>query len=378
MPFNILLLEDDPGQLAAYRQALEDDGLQGRYNLLHANNTEDANNLINNHEINAAILDLKVPTSASGDAVIMSGVEYLKSILSGKQFPVAVVSANITSLDDDDPSLPKHLIKMDKQTGVHGNVFSRFESIKELLAVTPLFPEAIQEIQTEFQQAFWKLWGHWEDVNVRFNPSDVENTKIFLKRYVCSYLIEKWMANDLFNKMHHTEFYTYPPVKDRIHTGDIIELDGIYWMVITAPCDLSNGDYPENLTLLKCELINFETYDEIVRPFREESTEKKRNEKIEKVRKFFTQQPPSKHYLPPWRGGGRPANVLFKEIMTTSFSEDRRENLKSKRVATLSYHFLPFLLQRYGSYVSRIGQSDINAEGYIHYLLSVVPVQASS
>ncbi len=120
-------------------------------------------------------------------------------------------------------------------------------------------------------------------MNARFNSSDVENTKIFLKRYVCSYLIEKWMANDLFNKMHHTEFYTYPPVKDRIHTGDIIELEGIYWIVMTAPCDLSNGDYPENLTLLKCELINFEAYNEVVKPFREESTVKKRNAQIDVV-----------------------------------------------------------------------------------------------
>lgn len=377
MVFNILLLEDDENQRNAYAQSLSDDGLESSYNLLHADNVQSAKEIIDENQINAAILDLKVPESSDSEAVVTNGASFLKELISEKQFPVIVISANITSLSDDD-SLPKHLMKMNRKTGVHSRAFEHFEEIKDLLEIAPLLPETLKDISSEFQEAFWKMWGHWNEINARFSTQNSERTKAFLKRYVCSHLFEKWMANDLFSEMHHTEFYTYPPLKDRIHTGDILELDGVHWIVMTAPCNLSNGDYPENLTLLKCQPIEFHAYADITRPFIENLPENKKDKQRNVVKRFFTEPPASKHYLPPWSKNGKPCNVLFKEIKTVSFSESRRNELKSNRVATLSYHFLPYLLQRYGAYVSRIGQSEISTEDYITYLLSVVPQSESS
>lgn len=378
MVFNILLLEDDQDQRNAYAQSLSDDGLESSYNLLHADNVQSAKKIIDENQINAAILDLNVPESPHSEAVFTNGASYLKELISEKQFPVIVISANIASLSDDD-GLPKHLIKMDRQTGVHSHAFKHFEKIKDLLEIAPLLPETLKDISSEFQEAFWKMWGHWNEINARFSTQDFEKTKTFLKRYVCSHLFEKWMANDVFNKMHHTEFYTYPPLKDRIHTGDILELDGVHWIVMTAPCNLSNKDYPENLTLLKCQSIEFDAeYAKITKPFIENLDDTKKDKQRDAVTRFFTAPPASKHYLPPWSKDGKPFYVLFKEIKTVSFSEPCRNDLKSNRVATLSYHFLPYLLQRYGAYVSRIGQSEISTEDYITYLLSVVPQSESN
>jgi CheY-like chemotaxis protein len=376
--FNILVLEDDLDQYAAYEQALEDDGLDTTYTLMHAESLESAKVIIDENLIHAAILDLQIPQTDNATAGISNGLDYLKALLKEKQFPIVVVSANSSSLSNDDVGIPRHLKIEDKRSGVHSDVFGHFESIKSLLEITPLIPETIEDILPEIQSSFWELWGHWTDLNVRFDSQDRNKTKTFLKRYVCSYLIEKWMANDLFKKMHHTEFYTYPPVKDRIHTGDIISYEDDYWIVVTAPCDLSNGDtkYPDNLTILKCEQedVNNDKYKKLVKPFRSSQNDlSAQGCKINDAAKLFTKQEIEFHYLPSWGNSISPVKVMFKQIKTIPFDIESRANIKDRRVASLSYHFLPYLLQRYGSYVSRIGQADISGEDYIHYLLSVVP-----
>lgn len=384
MAYNILLLEDDQNQLTAYQQALSDDGLDSSYNLLHAADIQAAQKLIQGNIVNAAILDLKVPEDEKSEASISTGSTYLEMLLEEKQFPIIVVSANITSLSDDSDKLPKHLVKMNRETGVHSNAFQHFETIKDLLDISPFFPETLKDINSEFQEAFWEMWGNWQQINSRFDVQNPERTKTFLKRYVSSYLIEKWTANELFSKLHHSEFYTYPLTKDRIHTGDIIHKDDRYWIVITAPCDLSNSDgkYPDNLTLLKCspEDISESKYQKIVKPFRGDANDTAAQQsKIKAATELFTKQKDGGHYLPPWTRDGKPFIVEFKQINTLPFNTlEAREAIKSNRVASLSSHFMPYLLQRYGAYVSRIGQSDISAEDYIHYLLSVVPDSESS
>ena len=141
MVYNILLLEDDQGQFDAYQQALSDDGLDSSYNLLHAKNRQEAKNLIQNNTVNAAVLDLKVPEDESSEASVSTGTKYLEELLEEKQFPIIVVSANITSLSDDSDKLPKHLVKMNRETGVHSNAFQHFETIKDLLDISPLLPK---------------------------------------------------------------------------------------------------------------------------------------------------------------------------------------------------------------------------------------------
>ena len=383
MTFNILVLEDSQSQFTAYGQALEDDGLLDKYKLIHAMNIESAKRLIEKNQIHAGIVDLSVPKSENNETSPNNGIDYLKSLLSEKQFPIAVVSANLSSLPSDDSSIPKHLETFDKKTDVHSKVFEYFETIRGLLEVTPIIPKAIKEIQSEFQDSFWELWGNWTELHTRFKPDDIDQTKTFLKRYVCSYLIEKWMADDLFNKMHHTEFYTYPPVKDRIHTGDILDLEDGCWIVMTAPCDLSNGadKYPDNLTVLQCkeEDISSNSYQKIVKPFRDsQSNQLAKDSKTKKAAELFTKQEDGCHYLPPWKTEGKPVKIIFKQIKTISFSPELRDGIKAKRVISLSAHFLPYLLQKYGSYVSRIGQADISAEDYISYLLSIVPDEINS
>lgn len=401
MPLNILILEDDINQFNSYIDARDDNDIFECYNLLHATNVACAKEIISKNMIHAAILDLSIPKSSGEQDSKDNGVIYLKDLLAEKQFPIVVVSANITFLPDHDPDYPKHMKKMLKTPLVYSKVFEHFNDLNDLLKITPTIFITIKEIQDEFKNAFWDLWGNWEEFNARFSHTDPDLTKVFFKRYVCSYLFEKWMVDDLFNKMHHSEFYAQNSFKERIHTGDILKLEcdtlnkknetnegknntnksesGIInkkyenWIVMTAPCNLSNKNYPKNLTLLKCEYIDLKTYSKVLNPPWEEVDDKQKSIKKNTINEYFTNPPLYSHYLPPWNKNERPVNVLFKEIKTVPFEKNDRDALKLKRVATLSYHFLPYLLQRYGSYVSRIGQSEIYIEDYIQYLSLLAP-----
>lgn len=369
MEFKILVVEDNDVQFKSYKQALEDDGLNQTYILLRASNKKDANGIIAKNEINGAIIDLGIPIESGSDADKTHGLSLLKELCHEKQFPIVVVSANATSLDRNEDYIPRHMKILNKRPTVYTDVFTYFESIKPLLHIAPLFAKTLKSIKEDIQTKFLDVWGNWEKNSTEFRHKEEQKqaTELFLKRYVCNYLIEKWMADDTFKTVYYTEFYNHTPVKSEIYTGDIVRLEGELWIVMTAPCDLSNDKYPTNLTLLKCEEDKSTEKENLLNKWKSEKITPK---DLEQVKRWFTAQPPSKHYLPPLSKGGKHLNVLFKEIKTMESSEENRNKLKEERVVSISYHILPYILQRYGAYVSRIGQAEVNIEDYIYCLLS--------
>ena len=72
--------------------------------------------------------------------------------------------------------------------------------------------------------------------------------------------------------------------------------------------------------------------------------------------------PVSQHFLPPLPGESAPVQVRFSSVRTIPLAE-LNESL-SQRVATVSPPFLSNLIQRFGSFVSRTGQPDINVEDF--------------
>ena len=367
-------MEDDEDQYSAYKQALDDDELQDKYVLIWVKNSQKAVDALGKGDVHAAIMDLKIPEDDGADSNAEIGIRLLKNVLKHESTPAIVVSANIGELDAEDEELPKYLEKFPREAGVHSRVFEHFETIHEILDIVPQFNSAKLDIAVEMNQAFGELWGNWTDLNVRFHNKDRNN--IVLKRHVGSYLTDKWLADDVFGELHFTEFYSRPKKNENIHTGDILRVEEKIMIVVTAPCDLSNDDFPEEITLLECVPIEYsdKKFKEIAKTFRnDEATSKQKEGQLKTLANQFTNPGVSKHIIPPWNDDVNPHSIMFKKIKTLPFNGECRTALKEKRVATLSNHFMPNVLQRYGAYISRLGQPEVHAQDYLDYIITKIP-----
>lgn len=155
---------------------------------------------------------------------------------------------------------------------------------------------------------------------------------------------------------HPDEFYIVPPLyADRFDTGDILELEGQVHIVLTPRCNMANSP-PSHLMLAVCNLL----------PKWEEWREQLKGgaSKQERARKDLQSHATqghgiATHFLPPLDGSG-PWLVDFKEIRAVDLG--KLHELRTCRLASVAPSFVPNLVQRYSSYLGRIGQPEISTE----------------
>jgi hypothetical protein len=158
-------------------------------------------------------------------------------------------------------------------------------------------------------------------------------------------------------KWHPFENYIRPALQEaRSHTGDIFQLDGMLWVVLTPQCDMATKK-TKSVLLACCESNpKVETWKEAIAGLKSDSAKQKRSAE-EFLGKLINQAQPGSHFLPPLVNG-QPMTVNFKHLRTIDLSE--LEGKLSDRIASISPPFLTNLTQRFGAYVSRVGQPNID------------------
>lgn len=376
MTYKLLVVEDKQDVVSRYIRAIEDAGANEILKVINATNKFEAEQIIDAENIDAVIMDLKIlPDHGDGEADSSYGAELLKDTLSKVIFPVIVVSATPGVLDSDNLKLPSKLLCLKKETDYDTVAIEHLLSLENLLKIIPELKKAREAYNQDFIKTFWDLYTHWD----RFEEKFKNSSRVYqvMKRHITHYLLEKWTAEDDGGALHHSEFYTHHPYRKKIHTGDIVEYAEKKWIVVTAPCDLANNDEPDEITLLECTPIEYahEEHTSVVRPFTANSpNDKKQAVAKKRLGEFFTKPGISKHYLPSWSMGSSPHNINFKKIKTIPYAD--AEQLTT--ITTLNTHFMPYVMQRYGSYVSRLGQPEVNVEDYLAYLITKIPKESST
>ena len=141
---------------------------------------------------------------------------------------------------------------------------------------------------------------------------------------------------------------------ERTHTGDLFNLDEDIWIVLSPQCDMANANVP-NVILAKCTKGNADWATHI-----EHLKATPDREKSRKVIKKFVDQdiPKSKHFLPPLPGENEPILVDFSVVLTKPLNE--LNEILDHRLGSVSTPFLSNLIQRFGAFVSRTGQPNID------------------
>ena len=201
-----------------------------------------------------------------------------------------------------------------------------------------------------FNQSIWQRWEtRWA------REQDKEMITDVIARQTASHIADS-LAQGSSNH-HPDEFYVVPALyANRIDTGDLFNLDGQIHVVLTPRCNMANKP-PSHLMLAVCSSMPewAQWKDQFL------NGNAKQKEKTGKdLRSHATQgHGIATHFLPPLDEKG-PWLVEFQEVRTIQ-SEDIPA-LFPKRFASIAPHFIPNLVQRYSSYLGRIGQPDINTD----------------
>lgn len=354
MTFDILLVEDDEDVIRSYKRTAALAKFKGEYTFHVAGDVKRALEMLEEQPVvHAAIIDLSIPwekNDKSGPSV-KAGREVVKSILQTKWLPVIVVSANLEKFELGD--IPAYLKEIKKEDKSDIEIFRYLEKNKTFLEAMPVIQEAMNEIASESKIAFGDLWERWSEISPSFLQNK-KNEKRTLKSFLMNSIIEKWMR-DL--PVHPSLFYTHAIDSGKIFTGDILRAKGKFWVVVTPPCDLAGEGKPARLTLLRCENLSSEDENHVKKAIaRNKVKGQEKNQGV--VKKFLTKPDIARHFIPSWDEKGESYWVSFKNVKT--IKHPNLENIQEMKVASISWRFLPNLMQRFGFYVSRMGQDDID------------------
>lgn len=359
----ILFVEDDEKIIDLMEIAVEKWNAahsdEGRQFILEICKTADnARAALGRTRYDAALFDLRLPGETTGRTTEPLGNELAFYALEQLGIPVAIMSGNPGDLDNRLMQSPTVSLFFKGDKEAYTNAMEWFGGWWEMMAIIAGSRQKIQASSAEiFVKRLWPQWKSFASIQLA-GGGHTSLMDIVTRQYV-SHVAESLGLDGPDNvKWHPFESYVIPSLwSHRAHTGDIFDFDGVLSIVLTPQCDMANGNVA-NVLLAKC-LHGEKEWAQRVENLKNADTEPK----VEKAGKYFRkmvnqQLGASQHFLPPLPGEGEPLMVDFSEVTVLPF--DQVTNQLSNRVASVSAPFLSNLTQRFGAYVSRVGQPNID------------------
>ncbi|MEQ1550845.1 hypothetical protein [Sphingorhabdus sp.] len=366
MTKHILFVEDEKTQLDMFDTAVRDWNAKNEdtgklFSFDVAATVEQAFLALSRLRCDAALFDLRVKSEKEGGKSEPRGNDLAKLALKGRGVPVAIISANIGELDDEVRSAGAVEI-FDKNDPIddHGNYYDRaiawLGAQWDMMDVLGL---ARTEMDASAADVFLlRLWPRWKMFAELDTGDRNQLVKIVTRQYV-GHLADLLGLDDPENvSWHPFENYMSPALMShRAHTGDIFKFDGDLWVVLTPQCDMATQKV-DNAILAKC-ILGIADWKPMIDMLAAKETDKA----VEKSSRFLSRYvnqnvEPSKHFLPALPGETEPLMVHFSSLKTMPLT-DLNAALEH-RVTSIATPFLSNIVQRFGAYMSRTGQPNID------------------
>lgn len=353
----ILIIEDDEDTIASWQRDINDfnEANEGhlKYEPHFATSRQSALKALKQLHINCAVIDLRLPLSETdtNPPTNDSGNDILQKLLVDIGVPAIVYSGHIAEVSD----LVKNsnIKTMTKKGNGAAEILNIFASQKDLISAMHITKTKIaQESAKIFNDSIWNRWEKsWQAM------SDKNVLAGMISRQIASHVSDRLSLPPANH--HPDEFYIIPPLfKDRLDTGDLIEIGEEVYVVVTPRCNMANSPFPKHFILAHCRKMDA-AWTELKTGFNDTAA-KGRERATKKLRDYAVQNhSTSSHFIPPCEEKG-PWLVDFAE--THGISSTEIPTLISKRFASISTHFIPNLIQRYAAYLGRIGQPDLDWE----------------
>ena len=338
----LLIVEDDQTQVALWTETIElrnaDPQTHGvRLIATFADSAASAQAMLFTHRFDAAVVDLRLRREHEAGGHNADGNNGVRMLAESELTTVAVLTGQ-----------PKEYTEGDAFP--HIRVFTRGGDLSEVLAWITEQSEFIgtmsrvrhllgNKMANLFHASLWPRWRLW--------AAEKSELEVGLARHMAAHLHHSLLPQEA-ELSHPEEAYFVPPMSRRIETGDLIELEGKVHMIITPRCDLATAK-ARSIQLAECEDAGA-LWEEALKKGRGRIADLKQHDK--KARQHFIPRMTRSDgaVLGPWM-------VAFDRIQTLPL--DQLANLETRRFASLTPHFLPALVERLGSYFSRIGAPDL-------------------
>ena len=358
MTISLLVLEDEESQFVLLEDALKEINAKGDDAIImeHAVDAQSALALFASRKFDGAILDLRVPQDAATKASEPVGVEIALHAIEQHGLPIVIVSGFLGEIEDKLDAYPMTLLVKKNDKYAFEKALGFFVDHKPMLQALGNARTAIsQSLANTFSR--W-IWPHWQSLMQATDEDQVQLNSVVTRQLV-SHMAELLGVDTEENPdWHPLECYIRPVLYEhRAQTGDIFAYDdGSIWIVLTPQCDMATGKVP-SVILAKCEHGQFKDWDNKKGDLSSE-VEKKRNSAQKNIRGLTNQNLSlSLHFLPPIDDKG-PLAVLFGHLQTIPL--DELNGCLDKRVASLAATFVPNLTQRFGAFISRTGQPNLD------------------
>lgn len=358
----LLIVEDDPDQLELWRRDIDEFNKNPDRKLAFiiyvARSADKAVQILAEFNIDCAIIDLRLPwEDRPVDPEFGNKLRtYIENEL---PIPAAIHSGHLGDLDDSGrESLMKSFTKDAGKTTEILEWFAEKDQLMEALATTN------KRVKMETARILHgSIWPRWEAA--KDSDQVPKRFEDIVTRQVVSHLAEQFSLPLENVPAHHLhEFYYVPPIRERLHTGDLVRIGDIVRVIVTPQCDIVNS-YPANFLLAKC-LSEHEEWNVIESAVAINTGNVGKNTK-ERIGKLATHGRDQRfHFLPPCGGKGGPWFVDFKEIIT--MDQSCAEELLKNRFASIAAQFVPNLIHRFAAFVGRIGQPELDIEALAEHL----------
>lgn len=356
----ILFVEDNAGQRLSFADAANEwNDTHAEQQLIYqiAEHAGQGTALLESTRFDCALFDLRLPREANGIETFAAGNDLARFALEQFGIPVAIISADPAELDPQLRSLNliRTFNKGDPDAFEQALVwFGDRWRMMDTLAITR---RQIDRLGADmFSRRIWPKWADYEALTEHGeNQLDV----IVTRQYV-SHLSEFLGTEDDGNPgWHPFETYVHPALQEgRAHTGDIFRLDDDnLWVVVSAQCDMATQKIA-NALLARCHQNLADWEDRVAELRAPDLSANKTSTRDKYFSRLVNQADPAVHFLPPLRRGEMPLMVDFTTLTTV-----RLETLNGQlqtREASVAAPFLPNLTQRFGAYMSRPGQPNID------------------
>lgn len=358
MKLNLLIVEDSKAVLAQWEEKLQFYSVEEspKYEIEHkiVTSLSEAKQLLDNTRFDAAVVDIRLDENGKQTD---HGNEILKSLSDNSLTVCAVYTGEPgTEIIKDHQ---KEFVKVFKKGDGDGikNVLSWLdEKLNMVSAIKSMQDSFSKSMAQAFTKSIWPRWSHWLSAE-----EEPELTKKALTRHMASHLHASFL-NEV-SAVHPEEHYFIPPLRDKLDTGDIVNIEGEHFILVTPRCDLAREENP-TFQLVKLKSVQ-EEWLELHKLKLNENASRKNKDKVEKdIRKLVNHgdRSPKLHFIPQVKLSSNevlgPFHAQFNFMNCIEASDKARETLTSQRIATLSNEFVPSLVERLGAYFSRIGTPD--------------------
>ena len=364
---HILFVEDEPEQQDAFESAIADWNTKneetGRaFFFTVSPHVENALYNLDRLRFDGALFDLRVKKDAESEGRAEPAGNGLAMIaLKERGIPVAIITADATVLDAEVRNAGKVGV-FDKNPARNdiGNGYDNAVAwFGDLWGMMETLDAARRKIESSAADIFLKrLWPRWEAF-AGLNVGDGQAIIDIVTRQYVTHIADLLGIDDPENvSWHPFENYVSPALlSGRAHTGDIFNFDDVLWVVLSPQCDMATKKV-ENVLLAKC-VRGINNWDKMVDDFAKKESKTSLEKSTNFLRLYVNQNmESSKHFLPPLPNEAVPILVHFSAMMTMPLIQLNKD--LDKRIASISSPFLANIIQRFGAYISRPGQPNID------------------